>query len=134
MNYNIESIELMYTPITKQLLINYCKLNYEENADLSDESLMLELLWLYKNNNLDELFLAEFIASESRLETEFNIETLNKKSNYKPIIEAKLTSLLKFKADGIDGLEYDNLQKVYYLTPSNNGQYIIEIPSKHVRI
>ncbi|MBO0593128.1 hypothetical protein I2486_17130 [Cellulophaga sp. E16_2] len=59
-------IELMYTPYTKELLIQYVSLQYEEDADFSDESLKTELLWLYKNNELDQLFLAEYLSSEAR--------------------------------------------------------------------
>lgn len=66
MDFIIENIELMYTPHTKQLLITYCKIQYQEYADLSDESLKTELLWLYTNNELDQLILAEYLTSEPR--------------------------------------------------------------------
>ena len=66
MDLKIENIELMYTPHTKQLLITYCKIQYEENADLSDESLKNELIWMFENNKLDQLILAEYLTSEAR--------------------------------------------------------------------
>ncbi|TQO36584.1 hypothetical protein GQ41_1162 [Arenibacter algicola] len=66
MDFTIENIELMYTPYTKELLITYCKIQYEENADLSDVSLKAELIWLYENNELDQLILAEYLTSEPR--------------------------------------------------------------------
>jgi hypothetical protein len=65
MEMRIENIELLYTPITKQLLISYVKVQYEENADISDESLKRELLLLYTNNQLDQLFIAEYLTSEA---------------------------------------------------------------------
>ncbi len=67
MEITIENIELLCTPLTKQLLINYVKTQYEENADLSNESLRIELLWLYNNNSLDQLFLGEYLTSETNL-------------------------------------------------------------------
>tara|TARA_R110000751_G_scaffold203091_1_gene307531 strand:- start:56 stop:271 length:216 start_codon:yes stop_codon:yes gene_type:complete len=67
MEMRIQNIELQFTPITKQLLINYVKVQYEENADISDESLKRELLLLYTNNQLDQLFIGEYLLSESRL-------------------------------------------------------------------
>lgn len=66
MDFIIENIELMYTPNTKQLLITYCKIQYEENANLSDEALKAELIWVYENNELDQLILAEYLISEPR--------------------------------------------------------------------
>lgn len=67
MEITIENIELLCAPLTKQLLINYVKTQYEENADLSNESLRIELLWLYNNNSLDQLFLGEYLTSEINL-------------------------------------------------------------------
>lgn len=71
MEMTIENIELLFTPLTKQLLINFVKVQYEENADLSDESLRAELIWLYENNQLDQLFLGEYLCSETRLKQEW---------------------------------------------------------------
>ncbi|WNW00942.1 hypothetical protein RRF68_08020 [Tenacibaculum sp. HL-MS23] len=56
----------MYSPLTKQLLKTYVSIQYQENADFSDESLKQELIWLYENNELDELILAEYLTSEPR--------------------------------------------------------------------
>lgn len=63
----IENIELQFTSITKQLLSNYVKVQYEENADISEDSLRAELLWLYKSNQLDQLFIGEYLLSENYL-------------------------------------------------------------------
>ncbi|MDB0601777.1 hypothetical protein PL373_11575 [Tenacibaculum maritimum] len=69
MNYTIENIELMYTPNTKKLLIAYVSIQYQEGADYSDESLKNELIWLYENNQLDQLILAEYLTCEVRQKT-----------------------------------------------------------------
>lgn len=66
----IEEINLMYTPHTKALLINRARLNHEEYADYSEESLKAELLYLYRTDSLDELITAEWITSEDRLKAE----------------------------------------------------------------
>lgn len=71
MEMTLENIELLFTPLTKQLLIIYVKVQYEENADISNESLKRELLWLYENNQLDQLFLGEYLCSETRLKQEW---------------------------------------------------------------
>jgi uncharacterized protein YqgQ len=66
MDFIIENIKLMYTPHTKQLLTTYCQIQYWEKASFSDELLMQELIWLYENNELDQLILAEYLTSEAR--------------------------------------------------------------------
>lgn len=71
MEITIKNIELLYTPLTKQLLINYVKNQYEENVDISDDSLRAELLWLHNNNQLDELLIGEYLTNEARLTQEF---------------------------------------------------------------
>lgn len=71
MEMTLENIELLFTPLTKQLLIIYVNVQYEENADISNESLKRELLWLYENNQLDQLFLGEYLCSETRLKQEW---------------------------------------------------------------
>ena len=71
MEMTIENIELLFTPLTKQLLIIYVKVQYEEYADISDESLKRELLLLFENNQLDQLFLGEYLCSEIRLKQEW---------------------------------------------------------------
>ena len=65
----IEEINLMYTPHTKALLIIYVGIMYEENAVYTDESLKVELLLLYRNNDLAELITAEWICSLERLKS-----------------------------------------------------------------
>ena len=66
MEITIENIELLYTPYTKKLLINYVSIQYQEEADYSDESLKNELISLHENNELDQLFLAEYLSCEAR--------------------------------------------------------------------
>lgn len=66
MDFIIENIELMYTPHTKQLLITYVSIQYQEYADYGDDALKTELLSLYKNNDLDQLILGEYLTSEAR--------------------------------------------------------------------
>lgn len=66
MNYTMENIELMYTPNTKKLLIAYVSIQYQEDADYSDESLKRELISLHENNELDQLILAEYLTCEAR--------------------------------------------------------------------
>lgn len=63
----MDEVELMYTPLTKQLLINYVTTEYQEEADISDESLKRELYWLYKNNQLSNLIICELVHSEGFL-------------------------------------------------------------------
>lgn len=53
-NFNLDQ-----NPGTKQLLINYVLMEYEENADCSNESLMREWWYLYENNLLALLSTAE---------------------------------------------------------------------------
>lgn len=67
----VENINLMWTPHTKKLLENYVLTQYEENADLSDDSLIREFRYLHDNNQLDQLFLCEYITSPERLQNEF---------------------------------------------------------------
>ncbi|MDT0554499.1 hypothetical protein [Patiriisocius hiemis] len=59
MNENLELMDLGITPLTRELLINYIRIQYEENADYSYDSLRAELLLLERENRLHELFLAE---------------------------------------------------------------------------
>lgn len=60
---NLEEINLVLTPLTKELLTNYISLTYEDNADYSDDSLRAELMRLKNENNLEQLFFAEMIAN-----------------------------------------------------------------------
>ena len=63
----MDEVELVYTPLTKELLTQYVLRKYEESADTSNYSLKRELMWLYDNNQLSELFVCEHIYSEERL-------------------------------------------------------------------
>lgn len=60
---NLAEINLDETPLTKQLLENYVLRMYEEEADLSDEALMSELLLLRDGNNMQQLVLAEALTN-----------------------------------------------------------------------
>ena len=65
---SMEQIRIMFTPLTKQLLTQYVLIKYEEAADISDYSLEIELMWLFHNNQLSELFISEDVHSERYLE------------------------------------------------------------------
>lgn len=54
----IKPEELKTNLLLRELLINYCLLNYEENAELSFDSLAIEYNLLLKNNELNELISA----------------------------------------------------------------------------
>lgn len=60
---NLDEINLDLTPLTRQLLINYISINYEENADYDEESLIAELLLLKRVDRLEQLFLAESMSN-----------------------------------------------------------------------
>ena len=60
-------VDLDYMPNTKDLLIEYVYCQYEESADISNESLKRELMLLFRNNQLDELFSGEYLRSTERL-------------------------------------------------------------------
>jgi hypothetical protein len=63
----LDELELLYTPHTKALLIEYVSCQYEEYADYSDESLKRELNLLYQEGQLIRLFTGEYILSAARL-------------------------------------------------------------------
>ncbi|CAL2101870.1 conserved protein of unknown function [Tenacibaculum sp. 190130A14a] len=63
MNHNLENIDITKTPLIKELLITYAKVTYEEEAIINDDILQEEYNWLVKNNQLEELFLAEYIVT-----------------------------------------------------------------------
>ena len=67
MEITIDKIELLYTPLIEQLLINLVKIQYEENADISEESLKAELVWLYNSNQLDQLIVGEYLLNKQKL-------------------------------------------------------------------
>jgi hypothetical protein len=55
----MEKIKFVLTPHMKALLINYCIINYEENAIIDDEHLEMEYHYLHRNKELHLLFDAE---------------------------------------------------------------------------
>lgn len=65
---NLEEINLDLTPMTRELLINYISINYEENADYCEESLIAELLLLKREDRLEQLFLAESMSNYYQLD------------------------------------------------------------------
>lgn len=62
--------QLCWSPITKELLINYVKHQYEEEADISDESLIQEYNYLASRDELHFLFESEYVFNNERLENE----------------------------------------------------------------
>ena len=48
-----------FNPKLRELLVNYCLINYEENAIIDDEHLLNEYYLLERNNELHFLFEAE---------------------------------------------------------------------------
>lgn len=126
----IKNIELMCTPYTKELLIKYVNLQYEEDADCSDESLKTELLWLYNNNELDRLILAEYLNSDALKMTVNNKSKTNNESPSKPLTQQRLSTLIKSKLEEVDGALYDCTVTDYQLLKSNSGLFSILIPLK----
>jgi hypothetical protein len=55
----MENIKFKLTPHMKALLINYCLINYEENAIIDDNHLVMEYHYLKRHNELHLLFEAE---------------------------------------------------------------------------
>ena len=58
----IKQMELQkfdFNPKLRKLLVNYCLINYEENAIIDDEHLLMEYHLLERNNELHFLFEAE---------------------------------------------------------------------------
>ena len=51
-------------PRLRELLIEHTKMQYEQQADLSEESLIQEYYALMRNNSLHELFELEAITTE----------------------------------------------------------------------
>ncbi len=62
MEYKITNIDIIKTPLIKELLITYVKAKYEEEAIINNDILEEEYNWLVKNNQLEELFLAEYLV------------------------------------------------------------------------
>ncbi|MEY8860159.1 hypothetical protein [Tenacibaculum singaporense] len=63
MEYKVTNIDIVKTPLIKELLITYVKATYEEEAIINDDILQQEFDWLVKNNQLKELLLAEYIIT-----------------------------------------------------------------------
>lgn len=55
-----------YNPKLRQSLIDYSLRIYEENAILDDEHLLMEYNLLLRNNNLNALFLEEYLTNYLR--------------------------------------------------------------------
>lgn len=64
MEYKATNIDTAKTPLIKELLITYVRARYEEEALINDDILQQEFDWLIKNNQLEEIFLAEYIVSK----------------------------------------------------------------------
>lgn len=64
MEYKVTNIDIAKTPLIKELLITYVKTTYEKEAIINDDILQQEYNWLVKNNQLEEIFLAEYIVSK----------------------------------------------------------------------
>jgi hypothetical protein len=50
-------------PLLRELLINYCKIQYEAAAELDDYSLMQEYYLLLRENRLNDLFECEKLSN-----------------------------------------------------------------------
>ncbi len=61
-NYE-EITSLDFNEKLKSLLMIYVRINYEENADYSEDSLMSEYRYLLNNNELNLLFQCEKLES-----------------------------------------------------------------------
>lgn len=60
---NTEEItDLKDTPLLRKLLINYCLIQYEQNAILDDEHLLREYFYLKKIDAVEELFNSEILT------------------------------------------------------------------------
>ncbi|MBZ9630537.1 hypothetical protein LB465_07070 [Salegentibacter sp. LM13S] len=62
-NDQMTNFNLDQNPWTKKMLINYISIEYQEDADYSNESLMREWWYLYENNLLALLNTAEGLNS-----------------------------------------------------------------------
>jgi len=66
----MENFDLNQNPLTKALLINYVLMEYEGDADCSNESLMREWWYLYENNLLALLNTGEGLTTSPGKGTE----------------------------------------------------------------
>ncbi len=55
-----------YNPKLRQSLVDYCLRMYEESAILDDEHLLMEYNLLLRDNNLNALFLEEYLTNYLR--------------------------------------------------------------------
>ena len=60
-NEEITSFEI--NPALKKLIIDYCIIQYEENAIIDDDHLMMEFKLLKNENKLNDLFLCEKLTN-----------------------------------------------------------------------
>ena len=68
-NFTSEQLELFNfddAPQTRSLMQSYATTIYEENADLSDEALKRELIWLHEKGELMQLFLGEALVTRAK--------------------------------------------------------------------
>ncbi len=67
---------LDFMPLLKQQLIIFLGINYKEDADYSNYSLVKEYHYLDSNNLLGQLHKTECLTSSLRLELEFGSQAL----------------------------------------------------------
>lgn len=60
----MQLLGFQYNPILKGLLANYCLRQYEDNAIIDDEHLLVEYNWLLNNNQLHVLFDSEYLDNQ----------------------------------------------------------------------
>tara|TARA_R110000751_G_scaffold206139_1_gene310246 strand:- start:368 stop:583 length:216 start_codon:yes stop_codon:yes gene_type:complete len=70
--YEVTEESLDFMPLLKQQLITFIGVNYEENADYSNHSLVQEYHYLERNNLLGYLPNAEYLTNKFRLEIDFS--------------------------------------------------------------
>lgn len=58
--------DFKYNPILRKMLVNYCLRMYEEDAILDDEHLLMEYRLLITDNNLNALFVEEYLINYLR--------------------------------------------------------------------
>jgi hypothetical protein len=65
-----EITDLNFTPKLKELLIEYCYMQYEEFAIIDEHHLMMEHELLIRTNKLNELFELEYFQNKLRYDFE----------------------------------------------------------------
>lgn len=58
---NEEITDFENNPVLKKLLVDYCIMQYEENAIIDDDHLIMEFKLLKNENKLNDLFVSEKI-------------------------------------------------------------------------